>query len=48
MATVTMLNMAGQAAGTIDLKDEIFGIEVNEYAVHAVIKNIIDLETIPI
>lgn len=39
MATVTMLNMAGQAAGTIDLKDEIFGIEVNEYAVHAVVKN---------
>ncbi len=39
MATVTMLNMAGQEAGTIDLKDEIFGIEVNEYAVHAVVKN---------
>ncbi|MBE6032786.1 MAG: 50S ribosomal protein L4 [Clostridiales bacterium] len=39
MATVTMLNMAGQTAGTIDLKDEIFGIEVNEYAVHAVVKN---------
>ena len=34
-----MLKMDGSEAGTIELKDEIFGIEVNEYAVHAVIKN---------
>ena len=40
MSTVTMLNMAGQEAGTIELKDEIFGIEPNQNAVHAVVKNI--------
>lgn len=39
MAKVTMLNMAGAEAGSIDLNDAIFGIEVNEYAVHEVIKN---------
>lgn len=39
MATVTMLNMDGKEAGTLELKDEIFGIEVNEYAVHEVVKN---------
>jgi large subunit ribosomal protein L4 len=39
MAKVTMLNMAGQEAGTIELKDSIFGIEPNQNAVHAVVKN---------
>ena len=39
MAKVTMLNMAGAEAGTIELKDEIFGITLNENAVHAVVKN---------
>jgi len=39
MAQVTMLKMDGTEAGTIELKDEIFGIEVNQYAVHAVVKN---------
>lgn len=39
MAKVTMLKMDGASAGEIELKDEIFGIEVNEYAVHEVIKN---------
>lgn len=39
MAKVTMLTMAGTEAGTIDLSDAIFGIEPNEYAVHAVVKN---------
>lgn len=39
MAKVTMLNMAGAEAGTIELKDDIFGIEVNQFAVHEVIKN---------
>jgi len=34
-----MLNMSGEEAGSIELKDEIFGIEVNLYAVHAVVKN---------
>ena len=41
MSKVTMLNIAGQEAGTIDLKDEIFGIEPNQNAVHAVVKNIL-------
>ncbi len=39
MAKVTMLNMAGEAVGEINLSDEIFGIEPNEYAVQAAIKN---------
>ena len=39
MAKVTMLNMAGEQAGEIELKDDIFGIEINEYAVHEVVKN---------
>ncbi len=34
-----MLNMAGAEAGSIELKDDIFGIEVNQYAVHEVVKN---------
>ncbi len=34
-----MLNMAGEAAGEIELNDDIFGIEINEFAVHEVIKN---------
>lgn len=41
MSKVTMLNMAGQEAGSIELKDEIFGIESNQNAVHAVVKNIL-------
>ncbi|MDO4481952.1 MAG: 50S ribosomal protein L4 [Bacillota bacterium] len=39
MATVKMLNMAGEAVGEIELKDDIFGIEINEYAVQEVVKN---------
>lgn len=39
MAKVTMLTMAGAEAGSLDLSDEIFGIQPNEYAVHAVVKN---------
>lgn len=39
MAKVTMLNMAGAETGTIDLKDSIFGIQPNQNAVHAVVKN---------
>ena len=41
MSKVTMLNMAGQEAGSIELKDKIFGIEPNQNAVHAVVKNIL-------
>ena len=39
MAKVTMLNMTGAEAGTIELNDEIFGIEPNQNAVHEVVKN---------
>ena len=39
MAKVTMLNMAGAEAGTIELNDNIFGIEPNANAVHAVVVN---------
>ena len=39
MAKVTMLNMAGEAVGTIELADAVFGITPNQYAVHAVVKN---------
>jgi large subunit ribosomal protein L4 len=39
MATITMLNMAGAEAGTIELNDDIFTFEPNEFAVHAIIKN---------
>ena len=41
MSKVTMLNMAGNEAGAIELKAEIFGIEPNQNAVHAVLKNIL-------
>ena len=39
MAVVKMLDMTGAEAGSIELKDEIFGIEPNENAVHAVVVN---------
>ena len=39
MAIVTMLNMEGKEAGTIELNDQIFGIEPNQDAVHAVVVN---------
>ncbi|MDR3072606.1 MAG: 50S ribosomal protein L4 [Clostridiales Family XIII bacterium] len=39
MAKVEMLKMDGTSAGEIELNDEIFGIEANEYAVYEVIKN---------
>ena len=39
MATITMLNMAGAEAGTIELNDDIFNFEPNEFAVHAIVKN---------
>nr|WP_315024754.1 50S ribosomal protein L4 [uncultured Aminipila sp.] len=39
MAKITMLNMAGAEVGSVDLNDAIFGIEPNENAVHAVVKN---------
>jgi large subunit ribosomal protein L4 len=39
MAKIQVVNMSGGAEGEIELNDDIFGIPVNEYAVHAVIKN---------
>lgn len=39
MAIVKVLNMAGQETGTMELNDKIFGIEPNQNAVHAVVKN---------
>jgi large subunit ribosomal protein L4 len=31
--------MSGEAAGDIELKDEVFGVEINQNAIYAVIKN---------
>ena len=39
MTKVAMLKMNGSSAGDIELNDDIFGIEINENAVHEVIKN---------
>ena len=39
MAKVTLYKQDGSESGTIELKDEIFGIEINENAVHDVVKN---------
>ena len=39
MAQVIMLKMDGTEAGNIELNDDIFGIEVNRNAVHAVVVN---------
>lgn len=34
MANVSVYNMEGKAVGSIDLNDDIFGIEINEHLVH--------------
>ena len=39
MASVTMKDQAGKAAGTVELPDEVFGIEPNLPVVHSVIVN---------
>lgn len=39
MAEVKVLNMAGTDAGTIELNEKVFGIEPNQNAVYAVVKN---------
>ena len=39
MANIKVLNMAGVETGTIELNDAVFGIEPNQNAVHAVVKN---------
>lgn len=38
MPTINVLDMQGKACGTYDLSEKVFGIEPNEYAVHAVVK----------
>ena len=39
MATATVYKMDGSEAGTIELRDDIFGIEINQNAVHETVKN---------
>jgi len=39
MAKLSVVNVEGKKVGDITLTDEIFGIEPNEFAVHAVVKN---------
>jgi large subunit ribosomal protein L4 len=39
MAKVSMINMAGEPAGELELQDSIFGVEINEAAVLTVVKN---------
>lgn len=34
MANVSVYNIEGKAVGTIDLNDDIFGVEINEHLVH--------------
>ena len=39
MATVKVIDMEGKETGTMELSDELFGIEPNQNAVHEVVKN---------
>jgi len=39
MPTVKVYNMAGETVGEVELSEAIFGIEPNEQALHAVVKN---------
>ncbi len=39
MATLDLYNMSGKKTGTIDVKDEIFGVEVNKSVLHDVVVN---------
>ena len=39
MAKLDIYNLSGAVTGSIDLSDEIFGIEHNQYAIAAVIRN---------
>ena len=39
MPKVTVYNMSGASVGEIELSDAVFGIEPNQVAVHAVVKN---------
>ena len=39
MPTVKLYNMAGEVTGEVNLSDAVFGIEPNEQAIHATVKN---------
>ena len=39
MPTVKVYNMAGQVTGEVELSESVFGIEPNEQAIHASVKN---------
>ena len=39
MANVSVYNMEGNEVGTIDLNDDVFGVEVNEHLVHMAVVN---------
>ncbi len=39
MATLDLYNMSGKKTGTMDVKDEIFGVEVNKAVLHDVVVN---------
>ena len=41
MPTIEMVNMQGKSAGTLELKDEIFGIKPNVAAMHLVVRSIL-------
>lgn len=39
MAKIDVLNIRGEVVGDIELNDDIFGVEINTYAVHQVVRN---------
>jgi large subunit ribosomal protein L4 len=39
MANVSVYNMEGKEVGTLELSDEVFGVEVNEHLVHMAVLN---------
>ena len=39
MPKVALLNVTGQQVGEIELNDNIFGVEINQYVLHDVVKN---------
>ncbi|AOT71169.1 50S ribosomal protein L4 [Geosporobacter ferrireducens] len=39
MPKVALLNITGQQVGEIELNDNIFGVEINQYVLHDVVKN---------
>ncbi len=38
MPTINVVDMQGKACGTYDLSEKVFGAEINNYAVHAVVR----------